>query len=138
MIRAALRLLLAAFYAYAGYAHLVRPEPFLAIMPSFVPWPEQVVLLTGIAELLGATALAQPFSACLRQVGGVGLALYALCVWPANVNHMLIDLAVPDGGWGLAYHVPRMAAQPLLIWLALWCSGVTGWPFRRRPRPPAA
>ena len=31
-------------------------------------------------------------------------------------------LEVPDGGWGMAYHVPRLAAQPLLIWLALWTS----------------
>ena len=137
-VRPLLRLLLAALYVYAGYAHIARPEPFLAIMPPFVPWPEQVVLLTGFAELLGAAALAQPFSARLRRMGGVGLALYALCVWPANVNHMLIDLGATDGGWGLAYHVPRMAAQPLLIWLALWCGGVTGWPFSRRDRDPRA
>src|SRR5690606_40580126 len=62
----------------------------------------------------------------------IGLALYALCVWPANVNHMLMDLAAPDGGWGLAYHGPRMLAQPLVIWLALWCGDVTDWPFRDR------
>ena len=138
MIRTTLRLLLAAIYAYAGYAHIARPDPFLAIMPPFVPWPEQMVLLTGIAELLGAAALAQPWSRPLRRAGGIGLALYALCVWPANANHMLMDLAASDGGWGMAYHGPRMLAQPLIIWLALWCCGVTDWPFRHRRRPPAA
>ena len=54
---------------------------------------------------------------------------------------MLLDLAKPDGGWGLAYHVPRLMAQPLLIWAALWAGGVTRWPFRPAPltgqvRPP--
>jgi uncharacterized membrane protein len=137
-LRTLFRLLLAALYAYAGYAHIARPEPFLAIMPPFVPWPEQVVLLTGIAELLGAAALAQPFSDRLRWAGGAGLALYALCVWPANVNHMMMDLAAPDGGWGMAYHGPRMLAQAGIIWLALWCGGVTEWHFKRGPRPPAS
>lgn len=36
-MRAALRYLLAAFYAYAGYRHIVGPEPFLQIIPGFVP-----------------------------------------------------------------------------------------------------
>jgi len=132
MIRSALTYLLAAFYAFAGYRHIVEPEPFLSITPGWVPFPEAVILWTGVAEIAGALALAQPFSPKLRQAGGIGLALYALCVWPANINHMLMDMARPDGGWGMAYHVPRMAAQPLIIWLALWTARVVDWPFRRR------
>ncbi len=132
MIRTGLRWLMAAFYAFAGYMHLASPAPFLQIMPDAVPWPEQIVFVTGIAELLGAVALAQPVSLPLRKAGAIGLALYALCVWPANINHMLIDLASDDGGLGLAYHVPRMIAQPLIIWLALWTGGVTDWPFRKK------
>lgn len=132
MIRTALTYLLALFYAYAGYRHLAGPEPFLRITPGWVPYPETVILLTGVAEVLGAAALAQPWSRTLRQTGGIGLALYALCVWPANVNHMLMDMAREDGGWGMAYHVPRMLAQPVIIWLALWCGRVVDWPFGRR------
>ena len=122
MIRSALRLLLAAFYALAGVIHLIRPEPFLAIMPAWVPAPEAVVLWTGVAELLGSIALVQPFAPQLRRAAGWGLALYALCVWPANINHFALDMARADGGLGLAYHVPRMIAQPVLIWLAWWVS----------------
>lgn len=131
MIRAALRWLLAAIYAFAGYVHIATPAPFLRIMPPLVPWPEQVVLLTGIAEIAGALALAQPFSKPLRKAGAIGLALYALCVWPANINHMMIDMASEDGGFGLAYHIPRMIAQPVIIWLALWTGAVVNWPIRR-------
>lgn len=125
MIRAALRILLAAFYGYAGYLHLVRPEPFLAIMPDFVPYPEAVVYWTGVAEILGAIGLLQPFDIRLRRAAGIGLALYALFVWPANINHFAMDMArVDGGGLGLAYHIPRMIAQPLLILLALWAGEV--------------
>ena len=67
MIRGVLRWVLAAFYAAAGYLHLVRPEPFLSIMPSWVPAPEAVVLWTGVAELLGAAALVQWASPRLRR-----------------------------------------------------------------------
>jgi hypothetical protein len=41
-------------------------------------------------------------------------------------------MAREDGGAGLAYHIPRMIAQPLIIWLSLWASGATDWPFRPR------
>jgi len=122
VIRLALRWVLAAFYALAGGIHLIRPEPFLTITPAWVPAPDAVVLLTGLAEMLGAIGLVQPFSAPLRRAAGWGLALYALCVWPANINHFIIDMARADGGRGFAYHVPRMWAQPLIIWLAWWVS----------------
>lgn len=86
----------------AGLFHLACPAPFLRIIPGFLPRPETVIALTGLAELAGAAALVQPFSTPLRRAGGIGLALYALCVWPANINHFAIDMARPDHGLGLA------------------------------------
>ena len=132
MIRLIARLLLAVFYAAAGYLHLARPEPFLTIMPPWVPLGEAVVFGTGIAELLGAAALLQGVSMPLRRAGAIALAFYAVCVFPANIHHFALDMARPDGGLGLGYHIPRMFAQPLVIWLTLWSGGVTDWPFRRR------
>jgi uncharacterized membrane protein len=120
--RAVLRWVMALFYASAGIAHLVIPQPFLTITPEWVPQPALVVLLTGLAELAGAAGLAQPWSPALRRAAGWGLAAYALCVWPANFNHMLIDLARSDGAAGLGYHIPRLLFQPVLIWLAWWAS----------------
>ncbi len=129
MTRVILRWIVATFYLAAGVVHLVNPAPFLAIIPAWVPAPEAVVLWTGVAEILGSIGLVQPFSKPLRRASGWGLAAYALCVWPANINHLLIDMAKADGGLGLAYHVPRMFAQPVIIWLALWV-GECG-PLRR-------
>lgn len=131
--RLVLRWLLALFYLTAGTFHLADPHPFVAITPRWVPMSDAVVLLTGLAELAAAPALLQPWSKPLRHAAGIGLALYAVCVYPANVNHMLIDLAKPSQGLGLAYHVPRLLAQPLLVWLALWAGEVTNWPWRKTP-----
>ena len=131
-VRIALRWLLALFYFVAGVLHIIQPGPFVTITPYWVPLPHEVVLATGIAELAGAIALVQPWSLALRRAAGIGLALYAVCVFPANINHMFMDMAkpLPVLGWG--YHIPRMFAQPLLVWLALWVGSVIEWPFSRR------
>ncbi|WP_236781575.1 DoxX family protein [Aurantiacibacter gangjinensis] len=133
-MRLAILWLVCVLYLVAGRAHIVNPEPFLTITPNWVAVPDGVIFWTGIAEILGAIALLQPFSLRLRKAAAIGLALYALCVWPANFNHMLIDMARDDGGWGLAYHVPRLMAQPVLIWATLWAGELIRWPFGRKSR----
>ena len=117
------RLLLGCLYVAAGVLHVLHPDPFLKITPSWVVAAPLVILLTGIAEMAGAIGLVQPWWPRLRVAAGWGLAAYALCVWPANINHLLMDMARPDHGLGWTYHGPRMLAQPLLIWAALWSSG---------------
>lgn len=118
------RWLLALFYALAGVAHFVFADAMVRIVPLWVPWDaHEVVRVTGVAELLGAAGL---MTRKWRLVAGWGLALYALCVWPANIKHAMIDLAWLGGsGAGLSawYHVPRLLAQPLMIWWALWAVG---------------
>ncbi|OHD03569.1 MAG: hypothetical protein A3H25_08475 [Sphingomonadales bacterium RIFCSPLOWO2_12_FULL_63_15] len=113
----------------AGVAHLRSPGGFIAITPDWVPFPATVIWLTGIAEIAGAVGLMLP---PLRRAAGIGLALYALCVWPANIHHALGD--IPLGGVHLSwwYHGPRLALQPLIIWWALWAGGVIDWPLARR------
>ena len=125
--RTALRWLLALAYFVAGIFHLRSPAGFLAITPSWVPCPAQVIALTGLAELAGATALA--LIPRLRKAAGIGLALYAVCVFPANINHAINHIAIGGTSLGWWYHAPRLALQPVLVWLALWTGGVTDWPF---------
>ena len=128
MARTILRIMLAVFYFGAGVLHLKSPEGFLQITPSWVPFAPEVVAFTGIAEIAGAIGLFVPR---VRRAAGIGLALYALCVWPANFNHALGDVAIGDRDLGWWYHGPRLAFQPVLIWLALWVGNATDWPFRK-------
>jgi uncharacterized membrane protein len=131
-LRLALRVLLALFYAVAGLVHLRAPEAFLPIVPDWVPFPRETVLVTGVCELAGAVGL---FIPRLRIAAGVGLALYAVCVFPANLKHAFENVAVPGLPSSWWYHAPRLALQPVLVWAALWASGAIDWPFRRRSRP---
>lgn len=127
-VRAAMRWILAAFYAAAGIGHLWAPDTLLAITPSWVPFPREVIIVTGLCEIAGAVALV---TRPLRWWAGVGLAAYAVCVWPANFKHALegIDLPYLASSW--LYHGPRLVLQPVLIWWALYCSGAVDWPWRR-------
>ena len=122
-----LRWVLALAYLIAGIAHLKSPAGFLQIAPAWVPYPALVIAFTGLAELAGAVALAA--IPRLRKAAGIGLALYAVCVFPANINHAFGHIALGGTQLGWWYHAPRFALQPVLVWLALWTGGVTDWPF---------
>jgi len=129
--RTLLRWSLAAAFAAAGYFHLAHPRPFLTITPAWVPHPALVIRATGWCELAGALGLLLPR---LRQLAAAMLALYTVCVYPANIQHMLL-FARSDAAWtGWLYHVPRLAFQPVIVWWCLFAGALTDWPFRSRAR----
>lgn len=117
--RKAARLLLAAFFALAGIAHFAYADALARIVPPFIPAPVRVVQLTGFAELVGAIGL---LTRRFRRAAGIALALYCLCVWPANFYHTLLDWR-SGTGLPMAYHALRLPLQPLLIAWCLWVGG---------------
>lgn len=129
MTRTVFRILLAVFYLIAGVAHLRSPGGFLVITPGWVPYPEQVIALTGICEIAGAIGL---ITNRFRFAAGLGLAAYAVCVYPANINHAINNIAMSGKTLSWWYHGPRLAFQPVFVWWALWVGGVTDWPFRKK------
>ncbi len=133
-LRKGFRILLALFYLLAGVAHIRSPGGFLAITPDWVPFPEQIVFLTGVAEIAGAIGLLIPpkFLLHIRYAAGIGLALYALCVYPANINHAVNNIAIGGETASWAYHGPRLLFQPVFIWWALIAGNVINWPFKTR------
>jgi uncharacterized membrane protein len=124
------RAIIGLFYLVAGVLHLASPAPFLRITPDWVPYPGAIVALTGAAEVAGAIGL---WTVRWRRAAATGLALYALCVWPANFNHMLIDLARPGDETNMLYHWVRLPLQIPLIWWTLWSGRVISWPWRAVP-----
>ena len=115
-----LRWCLAVLYMGAGILHVAWPVPFLSITPDWVPFPEQVILLTGLLEIVCAIGLGVP---SVRRFAGVALALYAVCVFPANIKHATLDLGTHGHGeLGWWYHAPRLMLQPVLVWAALYAT----------------
>jgi uncharacterized membrane protein len=145
--RAVMRLILAAFFVAAGVAHLAVPDVLISITPDWVPRKPQVIFVTGLCEFAGVLALLlgdvarlflgenwRVYAAGLRplrQWAGLALALYAVCVWPANFKHAFDAVDIPHISSSWWYHAPRLALQPVIAWWALFCSGVIDWPWRR-------
>jgi len=122
------RLLIAAIYAPFGILHILHSHGFLAIMPPVIPFPREIVIVTGVCEIVGAVGLLIPRT---QRLAGIMLALYAVCVWPANLYHAFSGMTVPPLPSSWWYHGPRLLLQPVFIWAPLWAADVIQWPFRR-------
>ncbi len=116
-IKSVLRILLALSMIIAGTLHLVIPDPFVKIVPAFLPYPLALVYISGIFEILGGVGLLVPL---VSQAAAWGLIALFIAVFPANinmaVNHIQMD-GIPDSDalrWG------RLPLQAVLIAWAWW------------------
>lgn len=126
--RAWMRWVLVVLYGAAGVVHLVAPDAFLAITPEWVPEPRLVILATGLCEVAGSIGL---MTRSFQRTAGLMFALYAIAVFPANLKHAIEGIVVPGLPQSWWYHGPRLAAQPVLVWWALFATGWMSWPFSR-------
>ncbi|GCD91858.1 DoxX family protein [Nocardioides sp. LS1] len=79
---------LAGLFAVSGVVHLVKPEVYEPLMPSWVPAHREVILGSGVAELACAAGLVVPQT---RRVAGVASAALLVGVYPGNVK-MAMDV----------------------------------------------
>ena len=116
------RVFVTIWFVIGGVMHFANPEPFLRIMPPYIPYHLACVYISGAFELLGAICLwVKP----LRSLAGYGLMALTVIVTLANVHmyqHPELFPSIPE--WLLLARFPVQAA---LIWLIWWCS---------RPIPP--
>ena len=121
-LKLAARWFVFAWFLIGGIAHFANPEPFLRIMPPYIPFHLACVYVSGFFELLGAFGLwFKPIKGySIRQLAGYGLMLLTAIVTLANVQmfqHPDLFPSIPY--WVL---VIRFPVQGLLIWLIWWAS----------------
>lgn len=130
-VRAAARWLLAAFLLVAGISHFAAAETFLAQVPSWLPWPEAVVAVSGVVEI----ALAFALVAVPRPIVGWIVAAFFVAVFPGNIAQFVEG----NDGFGLDTDLARgvrLLFQPLLVGWALWCTGAwRAWRSSRSATP---
>lgn len=107
--------ILSAAFAISGTVHLVRPRTFRPLMPSWVPAHREVILASGVAELVCAVGLNVPAT---RRAAGVASALLLLGVYPGNLK-MAADAARTDSTPFKAAAFGRLPLQLPLIRAAL-------------------
>lgn len=114
---------------FTGFDHVLVPTRYILMMPGFVSYPGEAVLFTGLCEIGGAPGLLMP---PLRRVAGVVLAIYFLCVFPANITNAIEGLTVAGLPGTEFYYWLRLPLQPLVVWWSLFASEVVDWPFHRK------
>jgi len=110
------RCALAVLFVVAGTLHFVFPAVYERIVPPYYPHPAALVVISGVAEILGGLGLLLERT---RRVAAIGLALLLVAVLPANwwmaASHMKIGNP-PISQWALWVRLPL---QLPLIWWAL-------------------
>ncbi len=112
------RCLLAAFFIIGGAMHFVFPAMYIAIMPPWLPWHRQLVLISGAFEVAGGFGV---LPASTRRVAGFGLIALSVAVWPANLQMLLDANAAQKAlGWQglLLLRLPLQLALIYWIWRA--------------------
>src|SRR3954451_23726854 len=78
--------LLVGIFAARGVVHLAKPEVYEPLMPAWVPAHREVILVSGVAELLCAAGLTLPAT---RRLSGWASAVLLVGVWPGNLQMAL-------------------------------------------------
>lgn len=117
--------LLALLFVAAGVNHFVKPDFYVKIMPPYLPWHYELVLVSGVFEVLGGVGLLVPK---VRRAAAWGLIALLIAVFPANLHMAFHPEAFPEippaAAWG------RLPFQALFILWAYW--------FTRPDEPGAA
>lgn len=119
MLKTVMRWLLGALFVAGGLNHFVQSERYVKIMPPYLPAPYELVLVSGVFEVLGGVGLLIPGTA---RAAALGLIALLVCVFPANL-HMALH---PEVGAELFPALPpaaywiRLPFQAVLIAWAYW------------------
>ena len=113
-IKAISKYVLAIFMIAAGIMHFVNPAFFLKIMPPYLPLHKELVLVSGVCEVLLGVLLLLPKCSHLAAWGIIAL---LIAVFPANLyvfQHQDILPAPP------LIHLLRLPLQGVFILWAYW------------------
>ncbi len=113
-IKAISKYVLAIFMIGAGTMHFVNPEFYMKIMPPYLPLHRELVLVSGVCEVLLGVLLLFPQCSRLAAWGVVAL---LIAVFPANLylyQHQEIVTASPT------VHLLRLPLQGVFILWAYW------------------
>lgn len=102
-----------------GISHFTNSEQLIQMVPSFVPFPEVINVISGIMEFLFALGLLTKY----HKITGKALALFFIFIFPANINNAIYGNEVPGGIDNIPYYLwIRLLFQPVYIWWAIWCT----------------
>jgi uncharacterized membrane protein len=108
------KVILAFFMIGAGVMHFARPNFYLKIMPPYLPAHYELVLLSGVCEVVLGVLLLVPKVSKLAAWGIIAL---LVAVFPANIHIFQNPEVLPAPP---ILHLLRLPLQGLLILWAYW------------------
>ncbi len=110
---------LSLFYIGVGFKHFTDIDFFLVIVPPYIPYPELMVYISGLFEIvLGALLIPRK----TRKYGALGLLVLLVAVFPANIYLFTSEIAQNTFGISRQDALIRLPFQVPLILLAYWHS----------------
>ena len=102
------------WFFVGGLAHFAAAGLEAKIVPPCIPWPQEVVLISGVFELLGAMGL---LWGATRRMAGIGLFILTIAVTPANIYMLQHAQQFSVPYWLLWFRLPFQVG---LLWLIWW------------------
>ncbi|ADR20635.1 hypothetical protein MATR_17400 [Marivirga tractuosa] len=86
--------LMTGFYLVAGFNHFLNPDFYISLIPPFFTNPENINVLSGLAEILLATAILFYPS---RKYASYGIIAMLIAFIPSHVYFIQIGSCISDG-----------------------------------------
>ena len=111
------QILLSLFIIIAGTLHFIKPEPFVKIVPDYLPYHLELVYISGFFEIIFGIGLLIP---SLSRAAAWGLILLFIAVFPANINMAVNNIPIQGIPHNQILYLLRLPFQAVLIAWAWW------------------
>ncbi|MBW4890974.1 DoxX family protein [Mucilaginibacter sp. HMF5004] len=120
MIKKTGLVILVLFYLLAGMNHFRMPGTYVRIIPSYLPNPALLNILSGICEIVFAVLYIFPAT---RQLAAWGIMAMLIAFLPVHID-MILHAPVMLGNFKVTPLIAwlRIPLQALFILWAWWCS----------------
>jgi uncharacterized membrane protein len=99
-------------FIVAGANHFRSPDIYMKIMPPYLPWHRELVLISGVFEMALGALLLVPQASWLAAWGLIAL---LVVIFPANIYLYQHQEILPISP---LLHLLRLPMQGVLIWWA--------------------
>ena len=120
LIRTISKFILAIFMFVAGTMHFVNPEFFLKITPPYLPLHSELVMVSGVCEIVLGVLLLVPQ---LSGLAAWGIVVLLIAVFPANIHLFQNQDLMPASP---VVHFLRLPLQGVFILWAYWHTRFSG------------
>jgi uncharacterized membrane protein len=110
--------LLVSLYSLGGLNHFLSANVYLQIMPAYLPFPKELVVISGFVEILLAAFLLLPVT---RKLAGWTIGLMLITFLSVHIQ-MIVDAPVRIGVITVTPALAwiRLALQPVLVAWVIW------------------